>query len=607
MTSNDLNVSYPTGFSFSITGIVGSPTASAISIASKINALSNGISATSSVATVTLTASGSLFGGSLNGLTPSVTGQAASKVTLGLFGGGSDGSTTASATSIATKINALSNGLVATATASTVQITGSASLFGASLNGLTATVTGAASTKVTLVNFTGGSDGSTTASATSIATKINALSNGILATATASTVLLTATNSVFGSDLNNSTPVVTGSASTKVTLGNFNGGLVKQSTIVLSAPSSTLDRIVGAKINGVTPVETGTGASKLTAGPWTGGVSPFTTVWKYHIDEYFRLGKGQLWIGVFPVPNNFDFNEIVTVQNAALGQIRQIGIFKSGDDMTTYSATDTTAIQAKCNTLSTARRPLVVILQPNIKLVTDFNSLPNLNQYSNTNVSVVIGQDGANAGKKLYDIYGYTVGMLGATLGCLSTFRVSESIGWVAKQLSLPFSTAEYDTAAFGNGVEYKTLNSTDLDLLADKNYTFIRKFEGLAGSFISDSKTAVSNTSDFFSLERNRTIDKARRLTYTALVPFVNSPLEVDSTGKLSALTIAIFTQTINTQLTTMTSAGELSGFQVVIDPNQNVTATDTININLFLQPIGVARFVEVKVSFTVAAVTTT
>jgi hypothetical protein len=381
---------------------------------------------------------------------------------------------------------------------------------------------------------------------------------------------------------------------------------VNASTVILQAPLTTLDVMYGANVNGVTASISGTGAAKVSGVTFSGGVNPLTTVWKYHIDEYFRLGRGQLYIGVFPVPGTWNFNELETLQNAALGQCRQVAIFKSGTYSSVFSSSDTSSIQTKCNSLSTARRPLVAVLQPNIKNLV-LADLDNLTQYSNTNVAVTIGQDGANVGKKLYDIFGYSVGIMGAVLGCISNFRVSESIGWVAKLQSLPFSTAEYDTPAFGNGVEYKTLTTTDLNSIADKNYIFLRKFEGLAGSFISDSKTAVSNTSDFFSLERNRTIDKARRLTYTALVPFVNSPLEVDSAGKLSPLTITVFTQTINTQLTTMTSAGELSGFQVVIDPNQNVTATDTININLFLQPIGVARFVEVKVSFTVAAVTTT
>ena len=386
----------------------------------------------------------------------------------------------------------------------------------------------------------------------------------------------------------------------------LNNGLVYSASatnnvVSVTAPVSTDSVLVGANINTKTlSFSAGTASVSITA--FSGGVSTDVRPWAYHINEHFRLGNGKLYIGVFPVPATFNFNEIKTVQDFANGEIRQVGVYKSGSWSGTFNASDVNSIQSVCNTLGDEKHPLSVVLQPNINGLS-LNSLPNLQAYSAPNVSVLIGQDGANVGSSIANVFTYSVGIMGAVTGVVSAFKVSDSIAWVGKLQSLPFSTSELDTPAFANKTLVSNVLSAAQDTLADKNYIFLRRIPDLSGSFISDSKSAVSNTNSFFSIERNRTIDKSRRVVAAGLSPLLNSPVDVNSDGTLSALTINVYKQVCNTQLDVMVSNGELSAYSVNIDPNQNVLATDTINITLTLTPKGVARFITVDVSFGVTA----
>lgn len=394
-----------------------------------------------------------------------------------------------------------------------------------------------------------------------------------------------------------------GTASQAAELATYiNNGLVYTATandnvISVSAPASSDTQLVGANINTKTLSLTGAPGS-VTITSFSGGVSTDVRPWAYHISEHFRLGQGKLYIGVFPVPGSFDFSEIKSIQDFAAGEVRQCGVYKSGSWSGVFSASDVNAIQAICNDLGDEKHPLSVVLQPNLNNVS-LNSLPNLQAYSAPNVSVLIGQDGGNVGNAIANVFTYSVGMMGAVTGVLSTFRVSDSIAWVGKLQGLPFSTAELDTPAFANKVLVSNTATALQDALADKNYTFLRRIPDLSGSFISDSKTAVSNTNSFFSIERNRTIDKARRVVASGLSPLLNSPIDVNPDGTLSALTINVYKQVCNSQLDIMVNNNELSAFEVSIDPNQNVLATDTLNITLVLVPKGVARFITVDVSF--------
>jgi hypothetical protein len=211
------------------------------------------------------------------------------------------------------------------------------------------------------------------------------------------------------------------------------------------------------------------------------------------------------------------------------------------------------------------------------------------------NVSILIGQAGSGVAETLSEEGDKCVGLIGNALGMLSKVSVHESISWVAK------CPTGITTPAFSTGELVKETDISTMNKLNDKRFIFLRTFSGLQGSFYNDSFTMDDIKSDYNAIERVRTMDKACRGIRAYLLPYISSPLYVDAeTGQLRQDTIAVLTDVANMQLEQMEKAGELSGFRVLIDPNQNVLASSELEIVIKQVPVGVMRRIKVKIGFT-------
>jgi len=157
----------------------------------------------------------------------------------------------------------------------------------------------------------------------------------------------------------------------------------------------------------------------------------------------------------------------------------------------------------------------------------------------------------------------------------------------------------DFEIVELADGQEYNAVASAALDTLNTKGYLFFRKQVGISGAYLNDSHSATDATSDFAYIENNRTIQKAKRNIRTALLPTLNSPLSVNADGTLTADTVKFFENLASRPLERMQSAGELSNFLVIIDPDQDVLATSTLAITVKLQPRGVARTITVVIGF--------
>lgn len=327
-----------------------------------------------------------------------------------------------------------------------------------------------------------------------------------------------------------------------------------------------------------------------------GEVDPFITLW-YHVKEYFRIQpKGVLYIGVYEVDvMSEDFEEIKLVQDfTQTGKIRQIGVYTTED----FSNTQVTTIHNKAAELAALHAPLSVLLGANVD---NIDSLPDLsaNASLGSYVSVVIGQDGNALGKSLYDYTGKSITCLGAALGAVSRSKVSENIGWVK---NYNMAEAELDVIAFADGQLYRDIADAQLSSLNDYHYIFLRKHIGVSGSYFNDSHTAIIESSDYSTIENNRTIDKAIRNIRSFVIPELSGPLFVEPTsGKLAEDTIAYFKSLTSRPLEQMQRDGELSGFGVTIDSEQNVLSDSKLVIAVQLIPVGVARQIQVNIGFTV------
>lgn len=333
-----------------------------------------------------------------------------------------------------------------------------------------------------------------------------------------------------------------------------------------------------------------------------------TPIVYYHIAEFFRVAPGsRLLVRVAP-SESYDgsFAEIKQMQQQAAGAIRQVGVWL-GHSNTANEAN----LNKVCEDLVTMNMPLSAVLA--YRMTTEeLNTLPTLGANAYPRVSICIAQDGGGLGAMLAKKGGAdkpAVTAIGACMGAIARAGVHESIAWVEKQNMV--STAypskeslakELDVAALVDGTLINDLTPEQQELINNKRYLFLRKHVGQAGSYWNDSFTADKPDSDYAYIENNRTIDKAVRGIYKSLLPHLSGPLRMDpKSGGISVGTTTFLETLAKDCLIQMERVGELSGFEVEIDPNQSVLGSSKLNVSVKLIPMGVLRQINVNIGFTV------
>lgn len=318
----------------------------------------------------------------------------------------------------------------------------------------------------------------------------------------------------------------------------------------------------------------------------------------YHIGEFFRLNPaGTLYVQIIaePAVGTPDFEEIKELQAFANGKIRQVGVWTDN----AFATSQVTLLQGVAEDLEADHMPLSILFTADFHAVSDLTALSDLRTLEAPNVSVCFGQDGAAAGNTLFEAVDVTIGCLGAALGALSLSAVSESFAWV-KKFNMVGGT-ELDSPALGEGSLVKDLTTTVLDGINTKGYIFLRKFVGLTGSYFNDNHTCEAATSDYAHINDVRTIDKAIRWIRTFILPELNGKLRIDATtGTLAIDTIKYFEAQAKRALAQMQNDGDLSGYDVYIDPEQDVLTNSNLDIQVALVPYGTARSISVTIGFT-------
>lgn len=317
----------------------------------------------------------------------------------------------------------------------------------------------------------------------------------------------------------------------------------------------------------------------------------------YHIQEFFKNQPNSLlWVGIFPapaLPADYDFEDLKTLQQAAGGKIRQAAIHAPID----FATSQVNAIQTVCNTLFAEHTPLVVLYGADFSNFTDYTALPDLRTLAANYVAVILASPGQGAGASLAAAFGQSIPAIGAALGTLSNAAVHENIGWIGK---FPIQGSDLDVPALGTGELMSALTGAQQEALSNKGWIFAVKHIGINGSYWNDSHTAVSLSNDYSSLELNRTIDKAVRGIRAALLPQLNSPLRLDpATGRLSPDTVAYFETLAARPVEQMLKDGQVSGYLIFIDPDQNVLQNSRLEVGVTIVPVGVARQIRVTVGF--------
>jgi len=332
------------------------------------------------------------------------------------------------------------------------------------------------------------------------------------------------------------------------------------------------------------------------------GITSDATSWAarvmhYQLSEVFRINNGiTLYVGIFTKPAAHTFAELATVQNYADGAIRQFGIW---DRLTELTKENVTLLQSQADALDLNNAPVSVGYAPSLK--GGYQALPTDIAGAAPRVSVIIAQPGGtnDTGALLFaeatnKTTKNAVSCIGVWLGHVSAAAVHESISWVKKfpsGISLP---------AFSDGTLVRSVDKAWLEKLDTARYLFLTPIVGVSGSYWNDSHNMDAAISDYNAIELVRTMDKACRGIRTYLTPELGGNVYIDAnTGKLQSYTVAYLETVANKALEDMEKAGELSGYEAKIDPEQDVLSTSTVEVVIKNVPVGVIRKMKVKIGY--------
>lgn len=333
-----------------------------------------------------------------------------------------------------------------------------------------------------------------------------------------------------------------------------------------------------------------------------------TKVLHHILDSIFNMNPGvSLYVGIFkPATSTPAFSEIKQIQNFADGRLRQVGVWdgardlcggKTGEEAASHANTILNSLQSVRTTLEQQNKPLSILYAPKVADVTKLPS--DIAKTGRNGVSVIIGQDGAGTAAELYEAEANktakaSVSALGDLLGAVSKASVHQSIAWVEQ---FPTNIA---LAAFGDGTNYRDLDTAVVESLDTSRYIFLRTYDGLAGAYFNDNHTLDTATSDYAYISDVRTMDKAVRGVRSYLLPKLGRPMKVNaSTGQLDRTAVEHLITTGNLALTEMEKAGELSGYKFDIDPDQNILATSRVRGVIKNVAVGVMRNLDLEIGY--------
>ena len=315
----------------------------------------------------------------------------------------------------------------------------------------------------------------------------------------------------------------------------------------------------------------------------------------YHASEFFSMSElGVLYLAV-KLQGEIVGEEIESLQNYAGGKLRQVGIAAAGEEAITAEQIE--EYQTVAKRLEENHMPVSLLVALRRGDYSDINDLTSLTLTADgrCNVSVLVAQD---LSQELLDEQNVAslneVASIGTLLGAVSAASVHESIAWVGK---FPLKV---EKPGFVTGELLKETPMVTLNLLNDARLIFYRSHVGISDVYYNDSFTLDEETSDYCYIENVRTLDKAVRGIRSNLLPYLNSPLRLDAEkGTLSADMVAVLETEAGKALEDMERRGELSGYKVKIDAEQNVLATSELEIVIKNVALGVMRSVKVKIGF--------
>lgn len=132
-----------------------------------------------------------------------------------------------------------------------------------------------------------------------------------------------------------------------------------------------------------------------------------------------------------------------------------------------------------------------------------------------------------------------------------------------------------------------------------DKGFIVFRTFPKKAGYFFSGDPTATALTDDLCTISRNRVIDKVIKMAYKTYLEELDDDVELTDAGELPVGVVSYLKEKIEHQVKS-NMKGEISNFEAIIDPKQNILSGLPFDVELSIVPKGYFSAINVKIGFT-------
>jgi hypothetical protein len=134
--------------------------------------------------------------------------------------------------------------------------------------------------------------------------------------------------------------------------------------------------------------------------------------------------------------------------------------------------------------------------------------------------------------------------------------------------------------------------------------FTTLRTIPGIQGYYITNGRMMAPNGSDFTYEQYRRVMDEAETLLNAAATKFINTTVR---TNKIGGTIYEVDARKIEKNIYAYMFGNmrqDVSNIGVVVDRNNNVYSTLTINITANVQPFGYAKFITLTIGFAPVAV---
>lgn len=189
---------------------------------------------------------------------------------------------------------------------------------------------------------------------------------------------------------------------------------------------------------------------------------------------------------------------------------------------------------------------------------------------------------------------------VGTTLGAMSYVSPNESIGWTGKMNLSNSTSGEFADVSLSND-SLSSVYEADFETLTERGVIFGRTYPNQSGVYFDDYPSLASITSDYaYHQEVSVILDASRRI-YDQLFPRINSPIRIDpDTGFIAPDVAKEIEADGGTALDIMTQSEWISGYDVFVDPEQDVLTTGILEVQFELVAIATGRVLKATIGFT-------